>query len=133
MNIRIEPLVNPRPPHFPDILGFGRYFTNRMFVQHYSPENGWHDAAITAYHPLTLDPASQILHCGQDVFEGAKAYKRPDGEINLFRIDRNMDRFNRSATRMGMPEIDQRLHIEAIETLVRLEKDWIPSQPGSAL
>ncbi len=131
--IRIEPLSNPRPVHFPDVLGFGRYFTNRMFLQNYSPEKGWHDAAIVAYQPLALDPASQVLHCGQDVFEGSKAYRRPDGKINLFRIDQNIARFNRSAVRMGMPQIDPDAHIEAIRTLVRLEHEWIPDQAGSAL
>jgi branched-chain amino acid aminotransferase len=131
--VRIEPLVNPRPVHFPDVLGFGRYFTNRMFTQRFSPDQGWHDAAITAYQALPLDPASQVLHCGQDVFEGAKAYQRPDGKINLFRIEQNMARFNRSAVRMGMPEIDAESHINAVETLVALEHEWIPSQPGSAL
>ena len=133
LKIRIDPLADPRPVHFPEVLGFGRYFTNRMFTQRYAPEQGWHDAAITAYRPLSLDPASQILHCGQDVFEGTKAYLRPDGRINLFRIEQNMARFNRSALRMGMPEIDVQAHIDAIETLVRMEHEWIPSQPGSAL
>ena len=133
LNVRIEPLVNPRPVHFPDVLGFGRYFTNRMFTQRFSPESGWHDATISAYQPLTLDPASQVLHCGQDVFEGTKAYRRADGQINLFRIEQNMARFNRSALRMGMPEIDAEAHIAAIETLVRYEHEWIPDQPGSAL
>ncbi len=132
-NIRVEPLASPRPVDFPDVLGFGRYFTNRMFIQHYSPEKGWHDAAIVPYQPLVLDPASQILHCGQDVFEGAKAYRRPDGKINLFRIDQNMARFNRSASRMGMPQIDARLHTEAIKALVAMEHEWIPPQHGSAL
>ncbi|UCH49184.1 MAG: branched-chain amino acid aminotransferase [Betaproteobacteria bacterium] len=133
LNIRIEPLANPRPARFPEALGFGRYFSNRMFTQRYSPEKGWHDAAITAYQPLTLDPASAVLHCGQDVFEGVKAYRRADGRINLFRIDQHMARFNRSAARMGMPQIDAALHIEAIKTLVGLEHEWIPTQPGAAL
>lgn len=131
--IQIEPLSNPRPAQFADVLGFGRYFTNRMFRQFYSPDKGWHDAAIVPYQPLSLDPASQVLHCGQDVFEGSKAYQRPDGKINLFRIDQNMIRFNRSAHRMGMPEIDPDFHVEAIRTLVRLERQWIPTEPGSAL
>lgn len=131
--IRIETLANARPVHFPEVLGFGRYFTNRMFTQHYLPDKGWHDAAIVAYQPLTFDPASAVLHCGQDVFEGIKAYRRPDGKINLFRIDQHTARFNRSAARMGMPQIDADQHIEAIKALVSLEHEWIPSQPGSAL
>ncbi|HUF20470.1 MAG TPA: branched-chain amino acid aminotransferase [Burkholderiales bacterium] len=133
LQIRIEPPAQPRKPHFARELGFGRFFTNRMFTQHYTAEKGWHDAAIVPYRPLNLDPAAQVLHCGQDVFEGTKAYPRPDGQVNLFRVDRNMARFNRSAVRMGMPEIDPGAHIEAIEALVRLEHEWIPDHLGSAL
>jgi branched-chain amino acid aminotransferase len=133
MQIRIEPLTNPRPAEFPPELGFGRYFTNRMFTQRYSPDVGWHGAAIVPYQPLALDPASHVLHCGQDVFEGIKAYPRSRSQASFFRIDRNMARFNRSAKRMGMPDIDPEIHIEAIETLIRLEREWIPAQPGSAL
>ncbi len=133
MQIRIEPLANPRPAEFPRELGFGRYFTNRMFTQRYSPEDGWHGAAVVPYQPLALDPASHILHCGQDVFEGIKAYPRPQSQASFFRIDRNVTRFNRSARRMGMPEIDTATHTQAIETLICLEREWIPTQPGSAL
>jgi branched-chain amino acid aminotransferase len=104
-----------------------------MFTQRYAPRRGWHDAVIGAYRPLDLDPAAQVLHSGQNIFEGTKAYLRPDGRVNLFRIDRNMARFNRSAERMSMPTVDPEVHIEAIETLVRLEHEWIPSAPGSAL
>jgi len=133
MKIRIEPHSNLRPAEFPQELGFGRYFTNYMFSQRFSPESGWHDASIVPYQPLALDPASHILHCGQDVFEGIKAYPRPESEASFFRIDRNMERFNRSAKRMGMPEIDPENHIEAIEALIRLDREWIPTQSGSAL
>jgi branched-chain amino acid aminotransferase len=131
--IRIEPLGQARKPNFANELGFGRYFTNRMFTQRFTQGKGWHDAAIVPYRPLALDPASHVLHCGQDVFEGTKAYPRPDGKVNLFRIDRNMVRFNRSAARLGMPGVEPERHIEAIEALVRLEHEWIPRQPGSAL
>ncbi len=133
MQIRIEPLANPRRVQFPQELGFGRYFTNRMFTQRYSPADGWHGASIVPYQALALDPASHVLHCGQDVFEGIKAYPRPQSQASLFRVDRNVARFNRSAQRMGMPEIDAESHIEAIQALIRLEHEWIPTQPGSAL
>jgi branched-chain amino acid aminotransferase len=132
-HIRIEALVNPRPARLPADLGFGRYFTNRMFSQRYTPDRGWHDAVIGPYRPIELDPAAQILHSGQNIFEGTKAYRRPDGQVNLFRIDRNMARFNRSAERMSMPPVEPAAHIEAVEQLVRLESEWIPSTPGSAL
>lgn len=131
--MRIEPLANPRTPQLAAELGFGRYFTNRMFTQRYSPGKGWHDATIGAYRALDLDPAAQVLHCGQNIFEGTKAYLRPDGRVNLFRVDRNFARFNRSAERLSMPRVEPDVHLEAIETLVRLEHEWIPSAPGSAL
>lgn len=131
--ISIEPLSSPRPVQFAEELGFGRYFTNRMFTQRYTDSRGWHDPVIGPYRPLELDPAAQVLHCGQDVFEGTKAYLRPDGKVNLFRIDRNMARLNRSAVRMGMPQIDADALIAAIETLVSLEHEWIPRAPGCAL
>ena len=94
--IRIEPVPNPRPAQFAPELGFGRYFTNRMFTQRYSADKGWHDPVIGPFRPIEFDPAAQVLHCGQDVFEGTKAYPRPDGLVNLFRIDRNMARLNRA-------------------------------------
>ncbi len=132
-SMRIEPLANPRPPQLPAELGFGRLFTNRMYTQRYTPERGWHDATIGAYRALDLDPAAQILHSGQNIFEGTKAYLRSDGRVNLFRVDRNMSRFNRSAERMSMPTIDPEVHIEAVKALVRLEHEWIPTSPGAAL
>jgi branched-chain amino acid aminotransferase len=114
-------------------LGFGRYFTDRMFTQRYTAANGWHDAVIGPYQPITLDPAAQVLHNGQMIFEGTKAYRRPDGGINLFRPDRNAARFNRSALRMGMPEVPIESHLAAIEALVRAEARWVPSEPNTAL
>jgi branched-chain amino acid aminotransferase len=131
--IRIEPVPNPRPAQFAPELGFGRYFTNRMFTQRFTEGRGWHDPVIGPYRPLEIDPAAQVLHCGQDVFEGSKAYPRPDGRVNLFRIDRNMARLNRSALRMGMPPVDSEALIDAIQTLVELEHEWIPRAPGCAL
>src|SRR5262250_817545 len=84
MDIRIEPASDAVPQPLPTELGFGRVFTNRMFTQRYTAERGWHDATIGPYQALTLDPAAQVFHCGQMVFEGTKAYRRPDGNLNLF-------------------------------------------------
>lgn len=114
-------------------LGFGRHFADRMFTQRYTRERGWHDAALGPYAPITLDPAAQVLHNGQMIFDGTKAYRRPDGGVNLFRPERNAERFNRSALRMGMPEVPVALHVEAIETLVAREARWVPSAPETAL
>lgn len=124
--IRIEPMAPNLSPKVPEGLGFGRHFTDRMFTHRYTEENGWAEPTIEPYQDLVLNPAAAALHCGQMVFDGTKAYRRPDGDLNLFRVDRNVARLNRSAERMGMPPIDEKLQIEAIETLVSLEHRWIP-------
>ena len=117
----------------PEQLGFGRYFTTRMFSQRYDVERGWHDARISAYRPITLDPAATVFHNGQMIFDGTKAYRRPDGHINLFRPECNAERFNASAIRMGMPTVDSDFHVHAIETLVGLDHRWVPDRDGTAL
>ena len=104
-----------------------------MFVERYHAERGWHDAAIVPYGALPLDPASQLFHCGQIIFEGMKALRRPDGRVNLFRAAEHVARFNRSAQRMAMPPVDEKLHLQAIEELVGLQQDWIPDRRGAAL
>lgn len=133
MDIRIEPASDAVAQPLPRELGFGRVFTNRMFAQRYTIERGWHDATIGPYRALALDPAAQVFHCGQMVFEGTKAYRRPDGNLNLFRVEKNIERFNRSATRLGMPPVDADAHLHAISELVRLEHRWAPTQEGAAL
>ncbi|MGH2536384.1 MAG: branched-chain amino acid aminotransferase [Candidatus Promineifilaceae bacterium] len=134
MDIKILPLANGEPRELPaDNLGFGRIMTNRMFSQRYSPEQGWHDAAIGPYQPLSLEPASAVFHYAQEIFEGTKAYRRPDGAINLFRTWENMKRFNESAERMAMPQVDEEEHLDAITQLIALEHEWVPDRPGTAL
>lgn len=133
LDIRIEPCTQCAPAALPDPLGFGRHFTARMFTQHYATGRGWHDAAIGPYRPLALDPAAQFFHCGQMIFDGTKAYLRPDGDLNLFRVEKNAERFNRSATRLAMPEVDIDQHVQAISELVKLEHGWVPGQEGAAL
>jgi len=132
-NLTIEPIAANPSPKIPAKLGFGRCFTDRMFTQRYTVERGWQDPSIGPYRALVLDPAAASLHCGQMVFDGTKAYRRPDGDLNLFRVEQNVARFNRSAERMGMPVVDEQLHIEAIETLVGLEHRWIPDIAEASL
>ncbi len=132
-DIRIEPASKPVPAALPEPLGFGRHFTSRMFTRHYTAGRGWHDAVIGPYRPLELDPAAQVFHSGQMIFEGTKAYARPDGNLNLFRVRDNAARFNRSAARLGMPEVDIDEHVQAISELIRLEHAWVPKQEGAAL
>lgn len=131
--ISVHALTDQQPTLLPETLGFGRHFTHRMFTQWYTPEQGWYNPAIGPYQPLALDPASLVFHSGQAIFEGTKAYPRPDGDINLFRVEQNALRFNRSAARLSMPAVDPDFHIHAISELVKLEKAWIPHQPGAAL
>lgn len=133
LTIRDEAVTETPVSTLPTELGFGRHFTDRMFTQRYTREHGWHDAAIGPYRPITLDPAAQVLHNGQMIFDGTKAYRRPDGGINLFRTERNAERFNRSALRMGMPEVPVADHVRAIVELVRREARWVPARPLTAL
>ena len=132
-NIKIEALTPADHKPFPAELGFGKHFTNRMYTQQYSAGQGWHDAVIGPYHALTLDPSAAVLHYAQEIFEGTKAYRRPDGKINLFRPWENAKRFNASAARMAMPQVDPESHVEAIATLVQLEQEWVPQQEGASL
>jgi branched-chain amino acid aminotransferase len=133
MQITVEPLEATDRKTMPAELGFGRVFSNRMFSQRYTPEKGWHDARIGPYAPFMLDPATVVLHYGQEIFEGLKAYRRPDGDINLFRAWENTLRFNRSAQRMAMAQVDPEDHFEAIAELVALEHEWVPDQDGASL
>ena len=114
-------------------LGFGRIFTDHMFLMEYSEGRGWHDGRITPYGPLKLDPASMVLHYGQEIFEGLKAYRGAGGATCLFRPRKNFERLNRSATRLCMPEIPVEEQLEAVSALVRLERDWIPASRGTSL
>jgi branched-chain amino acid aminotransferase len=114
-------------------LGFGGVFTDHMFTQNYDAGQGWHSATIAAVHDLSLHPAAAVLHYGQEIFEGLKAYRRSDGGINLFRPDQNTARFNSSAARMVMPQVPVEDHLDAISQLVSIERDWVPSEHGSSL
>lgn len=114
-------------------LGFGKYFTDHMFMMNYSAEQGWYDARIVPYQNLSLDPACMVFHYAQEMFEGMKAYRRPNGEIQLFRPDRNIARMNRTNQRLCIPEVNPDDALEAIRALVKTEEDWVPSLPGTSL
>ncbi|MGR8947918.1 MAG: branched-chain amino acid aminotransferase [Gammaproteobacteria bacterium] len=130
---KIEPVAENLNPQLPADLGFGRYFTNRMFIQRYEAERGWLEPTIGPYRNLELNPAAEAFQCGQMVFDGTKAYRRSDGDLNLFRVDKNAERFNRSAERMGMPTVDAQFHIEVISALVGLEHRWVPADAEGSL
>ena len=113
--------------------GFGRVFTDHMAMIRYSTAKGWHDARITARRPLEMQATSSVLHYAQEIFEGLKAYRRPDGGAALFRPRDNARRFQASARRMAMPELPEELFLESVRALVRTDKDWIPDGADGAL
>ncbi|MBR5730451.1 MAG: branched chain amino acid aminotransferase, partial [Firmicutes bacterium] len=99
MDIKIIKTANPKEKPDDSVLGFGKYFTDHMFVMDYTPDKGWHDARIVPFGPITVHPACTALHYGSEIFEGLKAYRRPDGGIQLFRPLENARRMNNSADR----------------------------------
>jgi branched-chain amino acid aminotransferase len=124
---------SPRPRPAEDALGFGKYFADHMLVVDYTDGRGWHDARIVPYGALELDPAASVLHYGQAMFEGLKAYRMVDGRIALFRPDRNAHRMATGAGRLSIPAIDEQLFVQGIAQLVATDADWVPSAPGTAL
>ena len=114
-------------------LGFGKYFTDHMLTIDYDPENGWHDAQIVPYGPLSLDPTAMVFHYGQEIFEGMKAYRRPDGKIQLFRPEMNGKRMANSCKRMCMAELPVDDFVQAVTELVLFDQDWIPTAPATSL
>lgn len=133
MKIKIVKTQSPKEKPNEDKLGFGRYFTDHMFMMEYDPELGWHDARIVPFANLSLHPASTVLHYGSEIFEGLKAYRRSDGEIQLFRPIENIKRMNNSADRMCLPKIDEKDGLEILKTFVETEKDWVPHSSGTSL
>lgn len=133
MEIKIERTKTPKQKPDENALGFGNYYTDHMFIMNYDEGEGWHDPRIVPYAPFELDPAAMVLHYAQEVFEGLKAYRSPNGEILLFRPDKNMERLNRSNDRLCIPPIDEAFAVEAIKTLVRVDEDWIPHAEGTSL
>lgn len=133
MDISITRTTTPKAKPDQNSLGFGKYFTDHMFIMDYDEGQGWHDARIVPYAPLVLDPACMMLHYGQGIFEGMKAYKGPNGETLLFRPKKNMERVNISNDRLCIPQIDTDFCVEAIKQLVKVDEDWIPTAEGTSL
>ncbi|MBB4153581.1 branched-chain amino acid aminotransferase [Sphingomonas jinjuensis] len=113
--------------------GFGKVFTDHMALIRWSESDGWHDAAITARRPLTIDPSMAVLHYAQEIFEGLKAYRTANGGTVMFRPEANAKRFRDSARRLAMPELPDELFLESCRLLVKTEADWIPTVEGGAL
>lgn len=119
-----EVLANP---------GFGTKFTDHMVTVDWNAEQGWHDAAVTPYAPFTLDPATSVLHYGQAIFEGLKAYRQPDDSIAAFRPDMNAARFRTSARRLAMAELPEDVFLESLRELIAVDGRWVPDAEGASL
>lgn len=113
--------------------GFGKAFTDHMVSITWNREQGWHDARVMPYGPIPVDPASSVLHYGQEIFEGIKAYRHPNGDIVTFRPEANAKRLNESAYRLALPELPEELFVRALEELVRADADWVPSGEDQTL
>ena len=113
--------------------GFGTSFSDHMVSIDWDEARGWHDATVGPLQPIPLHPAASVLHYAQEIFEGLKAYRQPDGGIALFRPEANAARFNASARRLAMPELPEALFLEAVEQLVRTDREWLPAVEGGSL
>ncbi len=133
MEIKITraPQLKAKPD--PSTLGFGKIFTDHMFIMEYTPEKGWHDARIVPFGPFPIHPACTALHYGSEIFEGLKAYRRADGKVQMFRPIENIRRMNNSAERLCLPQIPEDLAMEVLTAFVDFEKDWTPGAPGTSL
>ena len=116
-----------------DKLGFGHIFTDYMLVMPYDEGQGWHDPEIKPYAPIELSPAAMCFHYGQEVFEGLKAYRTADGNVQLFRPMENFKRLNKSNERLVIPQLPEELGMECLMELLKIEKDWVPSKEGESL
>ena len=123
----------PRPRPADASLSFGKVFTDHMFIMNYEEGKGWHDPRVVPYGPLTLDPATSVLHYGQAIFDGLKAFRGADGTIRLFRAQRHAERLNKSARALCIPEMDAGLVRRSFEAIVGADHEWVPSSPGTSL
>jgi len=134
MEIKITKTTSPKAkPADETKLGFGKIFTDHMFLMNYDDGQGWHDARIVPYGPIPMEPSSMCLHYGQADFEGLKAYRTESGKIQLFRPEQNMARMNVSNDRLCIPQIDEKFGVEAIKKLVEVDADWVPHNYGTSL
>ena len=133
MQISITKTTNPAPKPDSSTLGFGKIFTDHMFLMDYTAGTGWQNARIVPFGNLSIHPASTVLHYGSEIFEGLKAYRRTDGKVQLFRPMENIRRLNRSAERLCLPQIPEEDALQILTEFVRLEQDWTPDAPGTSL
>lgn len=133
-SIKIELTKTPKQkPQDETKLGFGKIFTDHMFIMNYDEGQGWHDARIVPYAPIVLDPSASVFHYAQECFEGLKAYRTADGRIQLFRPDCNAQRMQSTHERLCIPTIPTEDFVQAVSALVNIERDWVPHADGASL
>ncbi len=133
MDIRITKTSTPRTKPPENELGFGKFFSDHLFVMDYSAEQGWHDARIQPYGPFQMDPAAGVFHYGQAMFEGSKAFRGADGRIRLFRPEMHAKRMAIGAPRLCMQVPSEAQMTEAVRALVKVDADWVPKSEGTSL
>lgn len=133
MELKIQKADALKPLPDESDLTFGTEFSDHLFNMDYDSDNGWHNPRIEPYQPIVMDPSTMVLHYGQSIFEGLKAFKTQSGDIQLFRPQENFTRFNRSGHQLCMPPIDEDFALEALKELLRVDKRWVPSTPGTSL
>ena len=134
LDIKITKTTNPQPkPAKGQKLGFGKIFTDHMFVMNYTEGKGWHDPRIEPFHKISLSPAAMVYHYGQEMFEGLKAYKGENGDVFLFRPDMNAKRTNATNDRLVIPQIPEEDFVQAVSAVVDVDRDWVPTEPGTSL
>lgn len=132
----LAPLADAERAEILQDPGFGKAFTDHMVSVDWTwSEDGgsWHDARVEPYGPISLDPAASVLHYGQEVFEGLKAYRHADGSVWTFRPQANAARLNRSAERLALPQLPEELFLGSLKALVEADADWIPTGQGQSL
>ena len=134
LDIKITKTTSPKEkPAADQPLGFGKIFTDHMFIMDYTEGKGWHDPRIVPFQNISLSPAAMVYHYGQEMFEGLKAYKGDNDEVYLFRPDMNAKRTNKSNERLCIPELPEEDFVQAVKAVVDIDRDWIPTTPGTSL
>jgi branched-chain amino acid aminotransferase len=117
----------------PENPGFGQYFTDHVFEMDYTPQNGWHNPVIKPLEDLSMHPATMFIHYGQTIFDGLKAFRSENGDINIFRAKKHIQRMNNSAKKLCIPEVDPEFLFNALTELIAVDADWVPSKKGESL
>ena len=133
MEITITRTTAPKQKPSTDGIPFGTYFSDHMFLMNYTEGQGWHDARIVPYAPLTIEPSAMVFHYAQEMFEGMKAYRTAEGKIQMFRPMENINRMNNGGKKLCFPHIPEDLFMNALKTLLEVDQDWVPAAPETSL